>query len=255
MADAGEIREVILNTVDALVLNWGGATQWRKPLVGFASAQDSRFTRLASRPGSPHALPQDFLAHAGSVVSFFLPFDEGIVASNVGGGAGVSREWATAYVETNALISRIGEHVAERLHGIGIEAVAQPAVGDFDEESLACIWSHKSVAVIAGLGTRGVHNMVITDSGCAGRFGSMVLDVDIATDPAIQRERCKHNATGTCLACVELCPVGALKPDGSFDRRLCWAQCREAAKAFTAVGIAPVCGKCATGPCAMGPGA
>ncbi len=253
MADADEIRGVIFETIDSLALHWSGTTRWRKPLAGFASAQDPRFAKLGRPGGLPHALPQDFLAGARSVVSFFLPFDEAIVFSNTQSRTDVSREWALAYLETNALIARIGEHVTEKLHAIGVEAVAQPGVGEFDTLSLTSSWSHKSVAVIAGLGTRGVHNMVITDSGCAGRFGSLVLDADVEIEGSAQRERCGHYAAGACLACVELCPVGALKPDGTLDHQLCWSRCKSDAKGFTNLGLAHVCGKCATGPCAMGP--
>ena len=254
MADAEEIRGAIFETIDSLSVHWSGTTRWRRPLLDFVSADDPRFAKLGGRSGAPHALPQDFLGNAGSVASFFLPFDEKIVASNAESRAEVSREWGVAYLETNALIARIGEHVTEVLHAMGVEAVAQPAVGEFDRESLTSPWSHKSVALIAGLGTRGIHNMVITDSGCAGRFGSLVLDADVAPEPVAQKERCKHYTSGACLECVELCPVGALKPDGSLDRQLCWSQCKSVAKGFTVLGLAYVCGKCATGPCALSPG-
>ncbi len=44
----------------------------------------------------------------------------------------------------------------------------------FIVKTMACAWSHKSAAAIAGLGSFGLHRMLITDAGCAGRCGSLL---------------------------------------------------------------------------------
>jgi epoxyqueuosine reductase QueG len=117
--------------------------------------------------------------------------------------------------------------------------------------TLVSHWSHKSVAVIAGLGSFGLHQMVITDSGCAGRLGSLVLDAELPVEPAAPKGRCLYFHDGSCLECVMRCPVNALDPDDPFDRKSCWVRCQEVAEEYKPIGLAEVCGKYALGPCSF----
>ncbi len=172
--------------------------------------------------------------------------------SNARNPARVSREWALAYTETNELIARITRDLTREFEAVGVRAAGTPPTGQFDRQTLLSTWSHKSVAVIAGLGSFGVHRMVITDAGCAGRLGSLVVDADLPVSAAPAVERCVHLRDGGCLECVARCPVGALDERGGIDRRLCWDRCQAAAKEDASLG-AQVCGKCATGPCAALP--
>lgn len=50
-----------------------------------------------------HALPYDFLPEAKTVVTYFIPFDDAIVKSNLSRKYS-SKEWSIAYIETNKLI-------------------------------------------------------------------------------------------------------------------------------------------------------
>jgi epoxyqueuosine reductase len=167
----------------------------------------------------------------------------------------VAREWAVAYIETNALIGRITRRLITELAGRGIRAAAEPATGNFNEADLKSRWSHKSIAVMAGIGSFGLHQLVITDAGCAGRFGSLVLDIELPVTKPAQKERCEYFASGSCLDCVIACPVDALGEDKQFDRRACWDQCLKNGEYFQALGDdLHVCGKCAVlGPCALEP--
>jgi len=111
------------------------------------------------------------------------------------------------------------------------------------------------VAAIAGLGSFGLHRMLITDAGCAGRFGSLV--VDVALEPtsapgALLRERCRYFYDGSCKVCVERCPTGALT-EARLDKHRCYEWLLQVADHFHELGLADVCGKCATGPCAFKP--
>ena len=80
-------------------------TRYRPPLVGFADVADPRFAQLREIVEPTHWLPSDLLPGARSVVAFFLPFAEEIVQANRAHPHDVAREWAVAYVETNALIT------------------------------------------------------------------------------------------------------------------------------------------------------
>lgn len=242
------IRELIARSVsDAPTV-----TRYREPLVAFAAADDPRFAGLRSVVDPRHTLPSDLLPGARSVVSLFIPFSPDVPESNARSRAAVSREWALAYTETNELVSSITRDLTRELAAVGVRAAGTPPTGHFDREALLSFWSHKSVAVIAGLGSFGVHRMVITDVGCAGRLGSLVVDVDLPVDVVPAVERCAFLREGGCLECVARCPVAALDEQGRIDRRLCWDRCLAAAREDASLG-AHVCGKCATGPCAVLP--
>ncbi len=123
--------------------------------------------------------------------------------------------------------------------------------------SLVSHWSHKSVAVIAGLGSFGLHQAdarasdVITDAGCAGRFGSLVFDAELPVEPATPRERCLYFHDGSCLECVLRCPAGALDASEPLDKQACYRRLLGVARAHEDLGLVDVCGKCAIGPCAF----
>ena len=230
----------------------GRETRYRLPLVGFAEATDPRFVQLREIAEPTHWLPSDLLPGVRSVVAFFLPFAEEIVEANRAHPRHVAREWAVAYVETNALINEINQRLILALAQRGVRAAAQPATHNWDPVTLVSRWSHKSVAAIAGLGSFGLHHMLITDAGCAGRCGSLVLDVALELAPAPGAsvgERCRYFHDGSCQVCVERCPTGALTEAG-LDKQRCYAWLQQVGDHFRELGLADVCGKCATGPCA-----
>jgi epoxyqueuosine reductase len=228
-------------------------TEYREPLIGLARADDARFGELRATVSPIHLMPEDLVSNARTVVSFFLPFASWVVEANARERETVAREWAVAYVETNALISCISAKLAEALAVRGIAAGTVPATHNFDEETLHSGWSHKSVAVIAGLGSFGLHQMVITDAGCAGRFGSLVLDAEIPFRTPEPRELCLAFYDGSCLECVARCPASALAADGPLDKHRCHEHLHGVARAYEDLGLVDACGKCAVGPCSFGP--
>ena len=90
------------------------ATRWLSPIVGFASAADPLFERSKQAVSPTHALPGDLLPGAKTVIVWFVPFERSVALSNIPGSA-ASREWATAYVETNVLLAAIGARLVELL--------------------------------------------------------------------------------------------------------------------------------------------
>ena len=250
-----DLEAFIISFVRHEVAQAGTATRYRQPLVGFADAADPRFLQLRKVAEPTHLLPADLLPTARSVVSFFLPFAEEIVEANRAHPYEVAREWALAYVETNALINRIARRLIAALAERGVRTAAEPATHNWDPVTLISRWSHKSVAAIAGLGSFGLHHMLITDLGCAGRFGSLV--VDAVLEPTAGPEeplpvRCPYFHDRSCRVCVERCPVGALT-EGGLDKHRCHERLLQVAEQFRELGFADVCGKCATGPCAFEP--
>ena len=190
------------------------------------------------------------LPGARSVVAFFLPFEKDIVRANAKEVDQVATAWAQAYIDTNKLLKHITDTLTLTLAQHGIRTAAAPPTHNFNPQTLRSNWSHKSVAVITGLGSFGLHRMVITDAGCAGRFSSLVLDADLPDLQPNLVERCLSYTGGLCTVCVDRCPVEALHYNGTLDKGRCYERCLTVGEGFKHLGMADVCGKCATGPCA-----
>ena len=63
----------------------GAESWWQAPLLTTAPV-DSRFDQLPRIAADDHALPQDLLASARSVIVFFIPFKKDLVKENRKGG-------------------------------------------------------------------------------------------------------------------------------------------------------------------------
>ncbi len=248
-----ELAELIRETIIDEVENRKCVTAYRDPIIGFVAASDPGFSNLSQWVKFPHLMPAELLQGARSVVCFYLPFAPEIAIANRQEREQVAREWAVAYQDTNSLIGKITSRLIEVLVQYDVRAAAEPATGNFDRKELRSHWSHKSIAVLAGIGSFGLHQLVITDAGCTGRFGSIVIDADLCIDKPVQKERCEYYAFGTCMSCIFGCPADALAEDEPIDRQVCWDQCLKNADEFLDIGPeVQCCGKCAVvGPCAF----
>lgn len=223
---------------------------YREPLVGFADSADPLFLRLKQAVSHDHLLPEDLLPGAKSVVAFFLPFSEEIFAANRKAKF-VAREWAIAYIETNKLITEICGKLKEALLAEGIQTSFAAPTHNFDQERLISYWSHRHVAYIAGLGTFGHNHLLITEKGCGGRYGSIVIDKELRPKQRVEKEYCLRKRGEVCNECINLCPAKALKEEG-FDRQRCYRWVCAVDRFFSDLETCDVCGKCSLGPCAIG---
>jgi epoxyqueuosine reductase QueG len=225
-------------------------TRWRTPLVGFASTEDTLFKELKKAVSPTHALPAELLPNAQTVVTYFLPFEESIVHSNVAGRL-ASREWAQAYVETNILIKKINFHMKDYLESQGYAVLVMPPTHNFDPDNLISDWSHRHVAFVAGLGKFGLNNMLITESGCCGRIGSFITSLSVMPDARPKVEACLYHYNASCTQCVTRCVNEALFED-KFNRHACYQVCRINEEKYRSLGRADVCGKCLVAvPCSL----
>lgn len=237
---------------------------WRTPLIGFADARSPAWAELRRIAHPEHVMPEEVLPGASLVISYFLPFSSWLPEENRAPGLS-SSSWAQAYEVTNALFSQLNQAFIQMLAEHGFRAAVPAEAGAFDREKLMARWSQRHVARLAGLGTFGLNNMLITEAGCCGRFASLVTDLDAAPDVPAAAEYCLFRRNGTCGVCAGRCANGALTRQG-FDRQKCFYVCKENAKVYNQFGNSyadiagqppadsgsEVCGKCLTGlPCTL----
>lgn len=243
-----ELKDKIESIIKEAASNPGTETRYREPLIGYASASDPIFDEMKKIIGPHHLHPKEIFPEAKTVVSFFLPFEKELVKLNWRS-QGPVKEWIQSKGETDSLIGEISEKLKDELAKDGIEVVVPSIVFDYKNKGFDITWSHKSAAYAAGLGTFGVHYMLITKSGCAGRFGTVLISAEIPPTPRPAEEFCRYKKGEKCLVCVDRCPASAINVKG-LDKEKCFRLLQENAKSFPELNQL-ACGKCATGPCAL----
>lgn len=230
-------------------------TKWRSPVIGFADTNDKLFYKLKEIIGPNHVLPDEIVPGAKSVIVFFIPFTKDIIESNILGEES-SREWDYAYIETNNLISDLSLFLYKEIKSMGYNASLLPPTYNYDEEKLISDWSHRSVAYIAGIGKFGLHNMLITEKGCCGRFGSVITDMELMPTKRVDEEYCLYKINGKCKKCIAKCVNEALYLQNTkvmYNRWKCNEQIYDKIVPEYPIGLGDTCGKCMCGvPCSMG---
>lgn len=228
-------------------------TRYRTPVVGFAAADDALWGRLKDVVRSDHYLPDELLPGARTVISIFLPFSREVITGNIGGSL-PSREWGTAYGETNDMLKKICGSLAAELNGIGCNCMTDIPPTKFERQirygdDLPNRWSQRSIAYIAGIGTFGLHHSIITERGCAGRLTSLITTANMMPTKRPKKEYCPEiEQAGLCDGCIKNCPADVISR-GGIDRDLCME--------YLYLDVykkdrGPGCGKCVVDvPCAM----
>lgn len=241
------------------------STAWGEPLVGFADAKHPDILNIKNIISPSHKIPTDVLASASVVIAYFVPFTRELAETNRSDRDMASPEWALAYEETNAMFRRMNEHLITELFNMGYDAAVSSEAYTFDREKLISNWSHRHFARIAGLGTFGVNNMLITRKGGCGRYGTIVTNLDVKPDRPLGEELCIYKKKEGCGVCIGRCPSGALSPEG-FERQKCYDILQRNAERYQSFGSSyfnssgdkpnsigsEVCGKCISNvPCSF----
>ena len=217
---------------------------YREAIVGFSAADDERYDKLKEIVGPWVKNPNELLAEAKSVISYFVPFTKEL-ANAPKNSSVVSELWAEAYVDFNAYFDIVSEAVAELLHELGFASVKIKAAKTYDPELLQSMWSHKSAAVIAGIAAFGANRTAITEKGCGGRYCSVITSAELKSDKPAIENKCLYYKNGSCGLCFKVCPAKAFTAQG-FDKFACNAELKKNEQHLkqTAGINAGVCGKC-----------
>ncbi|MCH1981420.1 epoxyqueuosine reductase [Ruminococcus sp. OA3] len=236
--------------------------KWGKPLVGFADVEHPYIRQLPGIVHKLHQMPREVMPDATVIMVYFVPFQPWVAKGNRQGEM-ASADWAQIYEATNAMFLRLNEHMIRFLESRGYRGAVSPQSTVFYRDELVSHWSFRHFAYAAGLGTFGLNNMLITESGCAGRLNALVTNLDVTAGEPRTEEACLYRRNKSCGVCVSRCPAGALTTEG-YDRHRCFAQCLKNAAVYTQFGNSyastegeeaadsgsEVCGKCLSGlPC------
>ena len=89
--------------------------------------------------------------------------------------------WLRTRGEWEAMIAKIVGNIISQLSNDGIEAVAIDEIKEFSRHisenfGIASNWSHRYTAFVAGIGTFGLSDGLITEKGKAMRFTSLIIN-------------------------------------------------------------------------------
>ena len=212
-----EIIEVVLQDPDNRLA--GDESFYDPPLVGVASADDPLFLELKAEAaaGHLHRLPREWLPGAKTVVSYFLPMSEAVRRANYE--PGIVEPWLHARFRGEEFNNKVRRLLVDLMREWGSPAAAPLLEEGYavDNEQYRSNWSERHVAYIAGLGTFSLNRGLITEKGMSGRFGSVVTALELQPTPRRYtglHQHCPGVVEGSCRACIERCPAGAIAEDG-----------------------------------------
>ncbi|MCH3964882.1 MAG: epoxyqueuosine reductase [Clostridium sp.] len=239
-----DLSEEIRSIVEDEFANYKYNFRFRSPIIGFADACDPLYDKLSEIIGHKQLHPQDILEGAKTVIVYFIPFSIDVI-KKLRGPRVIVKEWSENYTCGNILLKKISERLESELVRKGINVKSEPPTNNYDPVELTAKWSHKSSAVIAGIGTFGLNHLLITECGTAGRLNSLIIDERIEPTKRPDGSYCLYYKSGKCKVCVEKCPTGALSVEG-YDR----FRCNAYLDGKNIHDLEQGCGMCSSGPCA-----
>jgi epoxyqueuosine reductase len=194
------------------------------PMVGFAPVErwehPPKELPNSLSPWIPEEFwPQSIYPEAKTVIVIGLPVSLPIVET------APSIYYHELYKTVNSMLDSKAYEISNYLNEKGFGAIYLPrdAYGDIKiliDKPIA-FFSHKHAAYLAGLGSFGHNNVLLTpEYGPRVRFTSIFTTAEIRGDPIKTKDLCTH-----CLLCVKNCPVDAIPKTGDFppamDKKLC----------------------------------
>ncbi|WP_429039639.1 tRNA epoxyqueuosine(34) reductase QueG [Aeromonas veronii] len=174
-----------------------------------------------ARHGMMRARPHELLPGTVRVLSVrmnYLPFEAGFAAT--------LRDPTLGYISRYALGRDYHKVLRNRLKQLGDRIEARCAELFQGIEETLGEWRpfvdsapilERPLAAKAGLGWVGKHSLLLNES--AGSFfflGELLLNLPLPLDQPVEKEQC-----GKCVACINICPTGAIVAPYVVDGRRC----------------------------------
>lgn len=189
-----------------------------EPIFAFGNAKDLGFNslKIPSVIGEHFLLPTEWLHSANIVISYFFPFTDEIIKSNIKDKCWPSNEWLHGRIEGQNFLNEFNKHINEKLIDEGYESIVPTLDKRFfcsshmDNEfnRFTSNWSERHVAYVCGLGTFGLSKGIITEKGMAGRLGSVVTNLKLK--PSEKKYSDIYEYCIMCGICAEQCPAEAI---------------------------------------------
>jgi len=219
-------------------LGFDNEPMWQEPLVGFASGGDADFEFFKKDIGDFYWTPAEAfrLKYKNSNV-----VDNDLTVISLGFAQTemtkqLQREekteptprWLTTRGEWEPLMEEICSSIVNELENGGVQAVAIDLLPELcwmksEKYGKAAKWSHRHAAFVAGLGTFGLSDGLITRQGKAMRFTTFIIKGQYEPDKreySTYHEWCKFFKDGSCGVCITRCPAGAITKNG-HDKEKC----------------------------------
>lgn len=241
-----QMKEDIWNLTEEILRSCEKSMYYRDPIIGYADAKDPLYEKLDDIIGNKQMRPDEMLSGAATVIVIFVPYSR-MILDDVRNHWLTSAVYSDAYMVTNKLLGQISAGIIQYLKERNYRGVSDPPTENFDYSTKTACWSHKSSAVISGIGTFGLNHLLVTSMGCMGRMTSVVTDAVFSPTERSGHAYCLYYQKGTCRVCIQNCPSGALREDGTIDKWRCDSYLEGKNVRDTEQG----CPQCQSGPCAM----
>ena len=218
-----DMEKIICETFDSLEKNNFSTLgrplsfTWERPIIGVAAGDDPYYDFLKEHIGTFHWSPKEvFELKYPEPVSkedlrvISMVFSQAMETKQTQSKETKcpSREWIVSRGEWEPLMKEFGGKLVNTLADMGIRSVSidlQPEFSTSKSEALgiASKWSHRHSAYLAGLGTFGLSDGLITKRGKAIRISSLIIEAPIT--PTIKpytsyNEWCLYYQYGSCVA-------------------------------------------------------
>ena len=159
---------------------------------------------------------------------------------------GPTFEYFHHYRDVNTALDQMALFTATYLDRLGYKSMTIAASQSSNTDPYKGAFSHKTAAVLAGLGWIGKSGIFISDEyGGRVRFATVLTMMPLKAEKPISENKC-----GSCMLCFKACPAGAIlgknyvmgdARETIFDAEKCSSYMK---KYYQNVGRGSVCGQC-----------
>ena len=194
-----------------------------EPVICIGSADDPLWAQIRKKQavGEIWKTPKEWLPAAKRIISIFTPFSRYVLESNAKDPTYPGSAWLSGYNTGGALVKSAGRKTAQLLQEEGFQAVCPVVSPDFlsvsapgstpklpPQLSYQSNWSERHAAFVCGHGSFGWSRGIITKRGIAGRFASVITDLEL--EPDERPYEGLYDYCVMCGKCAKNCPAQAI---------------------------------------------